>query len=45
MIPPFLPIPTGSATEGGFFGLGGERVTAAEAAAINELASSLGLKA
>ena len=34
-----------AATEGGFFGLGGERVSAAEAAAINELASSLGLKA
>ena len=34
-----------AATEGGFFGLGGERVSAAETAAINELASSLGVKA
>jgi hypothetical protein len=34
-----------AATEGGFFGFGGERVSAAETAAINELASSLGVKA
>jgi hypothetical protein len=34
-----------AATEGGFFGLGGERVSAAETAAIKELASSLGVKA
>jgi hypothetical protein len=34
-----------AATEGGFFGFGGEKVSAAETAAINELASSLGLKA
>jgi hypothetical protein len=33
-----------AATEGGFFGFGGERVSAAETAAINELASSLGVK-
>ena len=33
-----------AATEGGFFGLGGERVSAAETATINELASSLGVK-
>ena len=34
-----------AATEGGFFGFGGEKVSAAETAAINELASSLGVKA
>jgi hypothetical protein len=34
-----------NATEGGFFGFGGEKVSAAETAAINELASSLGVKA
>ena len=34
-----------AATEGGFFGFGGQRVSAAETAAINELASSLGVKA
>jgi hypothetical protein len=34
-----------AATEGGFLGFGGERVSAAETAAINELASSLGVKA
>ena len=34
-----------AATEGGFFGIGGEKVSAAETAAINELASSLGVKA
>jgi hypothetical protein len=34
-----------AATEGGFFGFGGERVSAAETAAISELASSLGVKA
>jgi hypothetical protein len=34
-----------AATEGGFFGLGGERVSATETTAINELASSLGVKA
>ena len=34
-----------AATEGGFFGFGGEKVSAAESAAINELASSLGVKA
>jgi hypothetical protein len=34
-----------AATEGGFFGLGGKRVSAAETAAIDELASSLGVKA
>ena len=33
-----------AATEGGFFGFGGERVSAAETAAINELAASLGVK-
>ena len=33
-----------AATEGGFLGFGGERVSAAETAAINELASSLGVK-
>jgi hypothetical protein len=33
-----------AATEGGFLGFGGERVTAAETAEINELASSLGVK-
>jgi hypothetical protein len=33
-----------AATEGGFFGFGGEKVSAAETAAINELASSLGVK-
>ena len=34
-----------AATEGGFFGFGGEKVSAAETAAINDLASSLGVKA
>jgi hypothetical protein len=34
-----------AASEGGFFGFGGEKVSAAETAAINELASSLGVKA
>jgi hypothetical protein len=34
-----------AATEGGFFGIGGEKVSAAETAAINQLASSLGVKA
>ncbi|HEY5893865.1 MAG TPA: hypothetical protein VIT91_11595 [Chthoniobacterales bacterium] len=34
-----------AATEGGFFGIGGEKVSAAETAAINELATSLGVKA
>ena len=34
-----------AATEGGIFGFGGEKVSAAETAAINELASSLGVKA
>ena len=34
-----------AATEGGFFGFGGEKLSAAETAAINELASSLGVKA
>ena len=34
-----------ASTEGGFFGFGGEKVSAAETAAINELASSLGVKA
>jgi hypothetical protein len=34
-----------AATEGGFLGFGGERVSAAETAAINELASSLGVNA
>ena len=34
-----------AATEGGFFGFGGEKVSGAETAAINELASSLGVKA
>ena len=34
-----------AATEGGFFGFGGEKVSAAETTAINELASSLGVKA
>ncbi|HEY5707539.1 MAG TPA: hypothetical protein VIS96_18420 [Terrimicrobiaceae bacterium] len=34
-----------AATEGGFFGFGGEKVSAAETAAMNELASSLGVKA
>jgi hypothetical protein len=34
-----------AATEGGFFGFGGERVSAAETAAINELATALGVKA
>ena len=34
-----------AATEGGFFGFGGQRVSAAETAAINELASSLAVKA
>jgi hypothetical protein len=34
-----------AATEGGFFGFGGQRVSAAETAAINELAASLGVKA
>lgn len=33
-----------ASTEGGFFGFGGEKVSAAETAAINELASSLGVK-
>ena len=33
-----------AATEGGFLGFGGERVSPAETAAINELASSLGVK-
>ena len=33
-----------AATEGGFLGFGGERVSAAETAAIKELASSLGVK-
>jgi hypothetical protein len=33
-----------AATEGGFFGFGGEKVSAAETAAINELATSLGVK-
>ena len=33
-----------AATEGGFFGFGGQRVSTAETAAINELASSLGVK-
>ena len=33
-----------AATEGGFFGFGGERVSAAETSAINELASLLGVK-
>jgi hypothetical protein len=34
-----------AASEGGFFGFGGEKVSAAETAAIQELASSLGIKA
>lgn len=34
-----------AAKEGGFFGFGGEKVSAAETAAIQELASSLGVKA
>ncbi|HEY5704392.1 MAG TPA: hypothetical protein VIS96_02340 [Terrimicrobiaceae bacterium] len=34
-----------AASEGGFFGFGGEKVSEAEKAAINELTSSLGLKA
>jgi hypothetical protein len=34
-----------ASTEGGFLGFGGEKVSAAETAAINELASSLGVKA
>ena len=34
-----------AATAGGIFGFGGEKVSAAETAAINELASSLGVKA
>jgi hypothetical protein len=33
-----------AASEGGFFGFGGEKVSAAETAAIQELASSLGVK-
>jgi len=33
-----------AATEGGFFGFGGERVSGVETAAINELASSLDVK-
>ena len=33
-----------AATEGGFFGFGGQRVSAAETAAIKELASSLGVE-
>jgi hypothetical protein len=34
-----------AASEGGFFGFGGEKVSAAETAAIKELESSLGVKA
>ncbi len=34
-----------AASEGGFLGFGGEKVSAAESAAINELASLLGVKA
>jgi hypothetical protein len=34
-----------AATEGGFFGFGGEKVSAAETAAIKDLTTSLGVKA
>ena len=32
-----------AASEGGFFGIGGERVTAAETAALKEIATALGI--